>query len=160
VINVSTIDNNSLAGIGVNAGIPTLNTADIPANIRNGNSQAQQAYSEGLAFEQVLVNQLTTQMASTMGSNGLGDIDGSTDSDSDSLLSSSDSSGFASMFPQALTSSIMSSGGLGMAEEFAQAIDPSLANPSGASSTGAADTPTAATQAADGGSTLGAGGAK
>ncbi len=59
---------NSLASIGVNAGIPSLNTADIPANVRNGNAEAKQAYTEGLAFEQVLVNELTTQLSNSMGS--------------------------------------------------------------------------------------------
>lgn len=127
----------TLGTIGADAGISNLNVADIPANIRNGNSQAKQAYSEGLAFENVLVNELTQQLANTMyGGNGL---DGSSSSGGSSSSDGSDGSGgssgsgllsgasaYASMIPQTLTSSIMSSGGLGMAEQFAEELDPSL----------------------------------
>jgi Rod binding domain-containing protein len=130
----------SLASIGADAGIPSLNTAEIPANIRNGNNQAKQAYSEGLAFESVLVNELSQQMANTMyGGSG---IDGSDSSDgTDSSDGSSDSSGmlggasaYSSLIPQALTSSIMSSGGLGIAEQFAQELDPALLSPASSAS--------------------------
>jgi len=128
---------NSLASIGINAGIPGLNTADIPSNIRNGNSQAQQAYTEGLAFEQVLVNQLSTQIANTMGSSqdSLDSLDSTDSSDSGDSTTSGGSlmsatGAYGSLIPQALTSSIMDSGGLGLAEEFAQTLDPSLADPS------------------------------
>jgi Rod binding domain-containing protein len=143
VTNVSTSDM-SLASIGTDAGIPSLNVADIPANIRNGNNQAKQAYSEGLAFESVLVNELSQQMANTMyggsgidgsgSSDGTGSSDGSDSSDSSGLMGAA--SAYSSMIPQALTSSIMSGGGLGIAEQFAQELDPSLlSQASGASGT-------------------------
>ena len=130
----SSSDTSALSSIGANAGIPSLNVADIPANIRNGNQQAQQAYSEGLAFEQVLVNQLTTQLANTMGSGAMDTSDGSTGSSTDStdssgLLGGSSASAYSSLIPQALTSSIMSGGGIGLAEQFAQELDPALADP-------------------------------
>jgi hypothetical protein len=146
----SSSNSNSIASIGANAGIPSLNVADIPANIRNGNTQAQQAYTEGLAFEQVLVNQLTTQLANTMGSSSLDPTDGSSDGSSDSssgLLGGSSSSGYSSMIPSALTSSIMDGGGLGLAEEFAQTIDPALSDPAASAST-----PAPSTDAQSGGS--------
>ena len=159
---MSTSDNNSLASIGVNAGIPSLNIADIPANVRNGNAEAKQAYTEGLAFEQVLVNELTTQLANTMGSgatdlssDGSSSTDGS-DGSGDGLLGGSAASAYASMIPQALSSSIMSGGGLGMAEQFAAAIDPSLNDPS--SSTSPVDPSSVTTTlSADGGSGVNAG---
>jgi hypothetical protein len=136
---MSSGSDNSLASIGVNAGIPSLNVADIPANVRNGNAAAQQAYTEGLAFEQVLVNELTTQLANTMGSGTLDPTsDGSDSSDSGSssggLLGGSSASAYSSLIPQALSSSIMSGGGLGMAEQFAAAIDPSLNDPASSAS--------------------------
>jgi Rod binding domain-containing protein len=147
----------SLASIGTDAGIPNLNVADIPANIQNGNNQAKQAYSEGLAFESVLVNELSQQMANTM--YGGGGIDGSSSgdgidgSDSSDGGDSSDSSGllsgasaYSSLIPQALTSSIMSSGGLGIAEEFAQELDPSLLSQA---SSGAGATDTTGSSSAD-----------
>ena len=68
----------TLGTIGTNAGIPNLNVATIPANIRNGDSKAKQAYSEGLAFEDVLVNELSQQLANTMYG---GSDDGSSSSD-------------------------------------------------------------------------------
>lgn len=132
-MSISSPDPSSLSSIGVNAGIPSLNVADIPANVRNGNKQAQQAYTEGLAFEQVLVNQLTTQLANTVGSGSAGSTDGSSDS-SGGLLGGSSSSAYSSLIPSALTSSIMDSGGLGLAEEFAQTIDPSLSDPAASAS--------------------------
>jgi hypothetical protein len=143
----------SLSSIGVNAGIPSLNVADIPANIRNGNKQAQQAYSEGLAFEQVLVNQLTTQLANTMGSSSQDTADGSSDSSSDSsgLLGGSSSSAYSSLIPSTLTSSIMDGGGLGLADQFAQTIDPAISDPAASSATAS---PSVASNSAGSTSTL------
>jgi Rod binding domain-containing protein len=119
----------SLGTIGSDAGIPNLNVADIPANIRNGDGKAKQAYSEGLAFEDMLVNELTQQLANTMygGSGADGDPSSSASasgSSSGGMLGGA--SAYASMIPQALTSSIMSGGGLGMADQFAQELDPAL----------------------------------
>ena len=102
----------NIGSIGAAAGIPSLNVADIPANIRNGNAAAQRAYGEGLAFERVLVNELSQQMASTMFGGG-GGMSGA-------------AAAYSSLIPQTLSSSIMSGGGLGLAEEFAQDVDPSL----------------------------------
>ena len=125
----------TLGTIGADAGISNLNVADIPANIRNGNSQAKQAYSEGLAFESVLVNELTQQLANTMyggsGLDGSSSSDGSSSGGTDGSGSSgggllSGASAYASLIPQTLTSSIMSGGGVGMAEQFAEELDPSL----------------------------------
>jgi Rod binding domain-containing protein len=123
----------ALGSIGTDAGIPGLNVADIPANVRNGNNTAKQAYTEGLAFENVLVNELSQQLSSTMyggsGTDAALPGDGSAGSDGGDSSSSGLLSGagaYASMIPQALTSSIMSGGGMGIAEEFAQEIDPSI----------------------------------
>jgi Rod binding domain-containing protein len=125
----------TLASLGADAGYPNLNVASVPENVRQGGSKAMQAYAEGLSFEGVLVNELSQQMSKTMfGGEGL---DGSSDSDSDDGSSASDgssssggllssASAYSSLIPQTLTSSIMDSGGLGMAEQFAQEIDPSL----------------------------------
>ena len=121
----------TLGTIGATAGIPNLNVASVPANIRGGGSKAMQAYSEGLAFEDMLVNELTQQLSKSMfggsGSGGTatsGGSDGGDGSSGSSMLGGA--SAYASMIPQALTSSIMSGGGLGMAEQFAQEFDPAL----------------------------------
>lgn len=132
----------SLSTIGADSGISNLNLASIPANIRGGNSQAKKAYSEGLQFEDMLVGELTQQLANTMYGGQGSDTGSSTDGGSDSTAGSSGSGGllsgasaYSSLIPQALTSSIMSNGGLGMAEQFAGELDPSLLT----QSSGAAD---------------------
>jgi hypothetical protein len=133
-----------LAAIGSEAGIPSLNVASIPAEVRNGDSKARQAYAEGLAFENVLVNELSQQMASTM-YGGQADSSAATDS-----TTGGDASGtgggllgaagaYSSLIPQALSSSIMSGGGIGLAQEFAQDIDPALLAGSGQSESSTSD---------------------
>jgi hypothetical protein len=81
----------------------------------------------------VLVNQLTQQLTASISGDGSDDgSDGSDDSsdssdDQGGLLSSDPSTSmYSSLIPQALTSSIMSAGGLGIASELAKAIDPSF----------------------------------
>jgi peptidoglycan DL-endopeptidase RipA len=143
----SSSTNVTLSTIGSDAGIPNLNVATVPENIRNGDSKAKAAYSEGLAFEDMLVNELTQQLANTMyGGSGSDSSDDSSSTDGTDSSSGSSmlggASAYASMIPQALTSSIMDNGGLGMAESFAQELDPSLV-----SQTSAADGTTSAAAA-------------
>jgi Rod binding domain-containing protein len=131
------------------ASLPPINEANEPADIRNGNTAAKNAYQEALGFEDILVQQLTQELASTVTTPG-GDSssDGSSDdSSSDSsggiLGSDPSTSGFASMIPTTLTNSIMSNGGLGIAAQLAQSIDPAIGTPQGeatTSSTAAATT--------------------
>jgi len=96
--------------------VPIVNQALEPADVRNGSTAVQKAYGEALSFESVLVNQLCQQLVDTTGLTG---SDGSTGSD-DSDPSSSD---FASMLPGALASSIMSSGGIGLADQLLPGIE-------------------------------------
>ena len=115
--------------------LPPINQALEPADIRNGNAQAKQAYREALGFEDVLMQQLTQELASTVSSSGSGSGLGSDSSSnaSDSVDSSSgllgsdpSTSAFASMIPPALTQSLMSAGGVGIADQLAKAIDPQI----------------------------------
>lgn len=121
--------NISLGTIGADAGIPNLNVASVPAEIRHGDATAMRAYSEGLAFEDMLVNELTQQLSKAM-FDGSGSAEtGAPGADGGSgtpggLLGGAGA--YASMVPQALTSSIMANGGLGMARSFAQELDPAL----------------------------------
>jgi hypothetical protein len=118
--------------------LPPINPASEPASVRNGPAAAKQAYQEALGFEQLLVSQLSQQLAATVSSpGGDGSSDGSSDSSSDGssdsgggiLGSDPGTSGFAGMIPQALTSGIMSSGGTGIALQLAKALDPALGQP-------------------------------
>ncbi|MGC9221943.1 MAG: hypothetical protein ACP5H2_11440 [Solirubrobacteraceae bacterium] len=137
----------SLASIGAQVGYPDLNVASIPQAVRDGGTHARQAYAEGLAFESVLVNELSQQLAATMfEGNG---VDGDKQAGGGGSLGGTDSAGasftagtlsgasaYASLIPQALTTSIMDGGGLGMAAQFAQQLDPSLDGASAGAGTG------------------------
>jgi Rod binding domain-containing protein len=115
------------------ASTPAIDQSQLPASIRNGTPAAKQAYQTALGFEQILVNELTQEMASTVtnpddGSSTDGSSDDSSGADGTSGLLGSDaaSSVYSQMMPDALTSSIMSSGGTGIALELAKALDPSI----------------------------------
>lgn len=120
--------------------LPPVSAANEPADIRNGNSATQKAYQEALGFENILVQQLTQELASTISSptddsslgSGGSDSSNSSDGSSGGILGSDPStSGFASLIPTALTQSIMSSGGVGIAQQLAQSIDPAIGTPQG-----------------------------
>lgn len=112
--------------------LPPIDSALLPADIRNGNAQAKQAYQQALGFEDILMQQLTQQMADTVTSPGgdssdSGDSGDSSDSSPGGILGSDPSTNaFASLIPTALTQSIMSSGGTGMADQLARALDPQI----------------------------------
>lgn len=113
--------------------LPPIDPALEPESVRNGNQAAKNAYQEGMSFEDVLVNELASEMTQTVP--GLdGSDDGLSGGSDDSSDDSSDGSGsaisaYSSLLPQALTTSIMSSGGTGIALQIAQAIDPALDAP-------------------------------
>jgi len=132
----------SVTGFG-NA-LPPVDAANEPADIRNGNSAAQKAYQEALGFEDILVQQLTQELSCTVTSptdqstldGGSGDGSGDSSDSSGGILGSDPStSAFASLIPTALTQSIMSSGGLGIARQLAQAIDPAIGTAPGEATT-------------------------
>jgi Rod binding domain-containing protein len=118
--------------------LPPINAALLPADIRNGDAKAKQAYQEALGFEDILMQQLTQQLAATVTTPGgdSGDTSGSSDSSSGGMLGSDPStSAFASMIPTALTQSMMSGGGVGVADKLARAIDPAIGTPQGSAKT-------------------------
>jgi hypothetical protein len=138
----------ALSSASLGSVLPATATAPVdpalqPASIRNGNQAAKNAYQTGVAFENVLMNQLAQAMTATIPGGGSDDdglggssSDDSGDSSSDATggLTGSDSgiSAYSSLLPQAMTSGIMSSGGTGIAMQIAQSLDPALANPKAA----------------------------
>jgi Rod binding domain-containing protein len=110
--------------------LPPIDQALLPASVRSGDQTAQQAYQAGLGFEQMLVQQLAQQMASTAtgsnGSDGSEGTDGSTDSTSGLMGSDPANSMYAQLLPTALSSGIMSAGGMGIAQQLALGLDPTL----------------------------------
>jgi Rod binding domain-containing protein len=110
--------------------LPPIDSSLLPADIRNGDAKAKQAYQEALGFEDILVQQLTQQLAQTVTSPGASSSDDGSGDSSDSsggiLGSDPSTSMFAGMIPTALTQSIMSGGGVGVADSLARAIDPAI----------------------------------
>ncbi len=135
----------ALSSVNLGSSLPTSTPPPIdlslePQSIRTGDQAAKKAYQEGLAFEDILVNQLAQQMTQTVpglsgNDDGLGGTTDGSDPSTSSAggLASSDSgiSAYSSLLPQALTSSIMSGGGTGIAMEIAKSIDPTLAHAKG-----------------------------
>ncbi|HLI60885.1 MAG TPA: hypothetical protein VKV21_14585 [Solirubrobacteraceae bacterium] len=106
-------------------GLPAIDYANEPYEIRHGDRAAKAAYAEGLGFEQVFLNQLTQQLTATLS----GSSSDSSDSSADSSDGSSASTGgpYSSLLSSALTQGVMSSGGAGgLAMQLAESIDPSL----------------------------------
>ena len=137
----ASIPSTTTAGLGLQAtggaALPASGAAASPATAGSGSTAAKQAYAEGLQFEQVLVNELAQQLTDSISSgSGSGSGSDSTDSsdgtdgggDAGSGLLGSDpaTSLYTSLVPQALSSAVMSSGGIGIAAEIARAIDPSF----------------------------------
>jgi hypothetical protein len=129
----------SAAGALSAAGLPPVDQSQLPAAIRTGGPAAKNAYETALGFEQVLVDQLAQELTATVADSGDGSSasdgsggdgsggDGS--SDATGLMGSDPaSSEYAQLLPQALTSSIMSAGGVGIAQEIATSLDPSIAS--------------------------------
>jgi len=91
------------AGIGV-GGIGSQSL--LPADIRTAAPARKDAYEAGLGFERLLVQQLSQSL---------------TDSARDALGGDSP---YASLFPDALSDGVMASGGLDLARQLADAIQP------------------------------------
>ena len=107
-------------------GLSAADYANEPYAIKHGDQAAKSAYTEGLGFEQVFLNELSQQLTATLG----GDSSDSSDGSGDSSDGSSDSAGgpYSSLLSSALTQGVMSSGGAGgLAMQLAESIDPSLA---------------------------------
>lgn len=98
--------------------LPAINPALEPAAVRNGRPAAKQAYQQGVAFEQMLVDQLSKELQSTMG-------------DDQSI------SPYASLMTQTLSSAVMAGGGTGIAMQLATALDPALNHSSSTADAGA-----------------------
>jgi len=122
-----------------------------PQSVRNGGAAAQNAYQEGLAFENVLVNELAQQLSQTVpglsgGSSSSDGLGGSSSGSSSDPLSGSSLGPYSSLLTQALGDGLMSGGGTGVAMQIARALDPALNHPtSSAQSSGTPAQPPSAT---------------
>lgn len=111
-------------------GLPAVNQTLEPAWVRNGSAATQKAYQTALAFEQMLVEELSQSLTA---SSGLGGEEGES-SEGGSSGSSAASGPISSMLPQALTSGVMNDGGLGLAAQMTRRLqDAAGATPTAAS---------------------------
>src|SRR5262249_51567346 len=95
-------------------GLPPVDTALLPADVREAGPQARRNYATALAFERVLTEELAQPLASTM-SSGPGDgPDGDAPDAATSLA--------AQLVPEALSQSLAGSGGLGLARALYDAL--------------------------------------
>jgi hypothetical protein len=98
------------------SGLPPIDQAQLPADIRTAPTARRDAYEAGLGFERLLVQQLSQSL---------------TDSARDALGGDSP---YASLLPDALTDGLMGGGGLGLARQLTDAIQPAaVTSPAGGS---------------------------
>jgi len=120
------------------AGPAPVNQALEPSWVRQGSTATKQAYATALGFEQVLVEQLAKSMAATSGF-GEGSEEGqSAAGGAPSSGVDAGSSAMASMLPQALTSGVMSAGGLGLAAQMTHQLEGGQLSPHASKTGGAA----------------------
>jgi hypothetical protein len=106
-------------------GLPVVNQALEPDWVRHGSAATQKAYDSALSFEQTLVEQLSQSLASTSGLGGGSSQEGEsgTSEEGGSSGSSGANGELSSLLPQALTSSVMQAGGLGMAAQLTRELE-------------------------------------
>lgn len=104
-------------------GLPIVSDTLLPAAVRDGSTADKQDYKSALGFEQMLVGQLVQTM--TGGDTG-GDAAPADDDDSALDTANPLTTGpMASQMQDALTSAVMSAGGLGLAGQIYKGMRPS-----------------------------------
>jgi hypothetical protein len=95
----------------MSAGLPPIDQALLPRDIRGAAPARRNAYEAALGFERLLVGQLTSSLA---------------DSTKDALGGETP---YASLLPDALADGVMAGGGLGLARQLTDAIAPQTTKP-------------------------------
>jgi Rod binding domain-containing protein len=93
--------------------LPPIQSALLPKDVRKAGPKAERIYQTALAFESVLIQQLTKSLGSTL-AGGTGAPDNDT-ADAASALT-------AQMIPDALSQSLTGSGGIGLARQLYEAL--------------------------------------
>ncbi|MDO9353263.1 MAG: hypothetical protein Q7T55_06185 [Solirubrobacteraceae bacterium] len=127
--------------IGASTSASVVDQASLPASVRNASTERKEQYAQAQAFERVLLGQLTEAMMATTGS----------DKDAPAAVKA-----MKDQLPGMLADALGSSGGLGLAKEFDEALHPDSqvkkTSLSGSDVTGATPA-TAATGTSAGGAT-------
>jgi Rod binding domain-containing protein len=98
-------------------GLPPIDPTFEPASVRNGSPVVQKAYASALDFESMLVQQLSQSLSETSGLGGEGEAESAAEGGSEGGGGDPVSTQLSSLLPQTLTNSVMSHGGLGMAQQ-------------------------------------------
>jgi hypothetical protein len=96
--------------------------ASEPAWVRKGSASTQKAYETALAFEQMLVEELSQSLTAASGLGGESGAEGEP-SEGASGGGGGASAPLSAMLPQALTSGVMSAGGLGLAAQMTRSLE-------------------------------------
>ena len=107
------------------ASLPASTIADtrVPAAVRENAPGARQAYASAQSFEELLLNQLSQSLMQSSGVTGEGEGEngeaGAGEGEGEGGMA-------ASLLPQTLTEGVMRAGGLGLAAQLMNAVDPKL----------------------------------
>ena len=107
-----------MSGGGLSS-LPAVNQALEPAWVRHGSAATQKTYATALAFEQMLVQQLSKSLTSSTGVEGESAQGGEGSEEGGPSFGSSE---LSSLLPQALSNGVMSAGGLGLAEQLTREL--------------------------------------
>jgi Rod binding domain-containing protein len=106
------------------AGLPIVNQASEPDWVRRGSTSTKKAYESALAFEEMLVEQLSQSLATTGGVDAEASQEGTGGSEEGSTPQSGAGTGeLSSLLPQALTGGVMRAGGLGLAAQMTRELE-------------------------------------
>jgi Rod binding domain-containing protein len=95
----------------------SIDVSALPADVRNAGPDAQKLYATALAFEKVLVEQLTKQLDPSSN-------DDSSDESSDEDSGSDGTTAmYGQMLPGALAQGISDAGGVGLADQLFQSLN-------------------------------------
>jgi Rod binding domain-containing protein len=139
------------AGLPTTTALPIANETRAPAAVRDGSSTVKQAYATAQGFEEMLLQQLSQSLVQSSGLGGEGESGGEGSSGEEGASVGGEAGGgmLASLLPQTLTEGVMRQGGLGLATQLMDSLDPaaasSAATTAAASTTGAAVAPASAT---------------
>jgi Rod binding domain-containing protein len=96
----------------MSAGLPPIDHALLPADVRNGTPERRQQFDVARSFERQLLGELTKALAATA-------------APADDATSSAATKTYRDMLPGALADAVMAEGGLGLAAQLDKAINPS-----------------------------------
>jgi Rod binding domain-containing protein len=92
------------------SGLAPIDQSKLPTDVRKAGPQAENLYKTALAFEQVLLGQLTEQLQATAGTSGDDEGDDSSSSDPSASM-------FTQMVPGAFAQGLTGAGGIGIARQ-------------------------------------------